>query len=541
LSDVRAELDRCRTELDMLDRIDQIDDSRWTLSADGKLPSPKSIVPQWGTAFAKFGIVAGATPPREAALRINGSLIRERLLTSLQIWYQESNRDQALRQILAETDPDEFRNGVRAAENAQRILADGRSPESLPDWFTIACGQDRSLDHGLRERLLLSALRVRADSFPLLMALASLDDGDIREAAPRMIGWCRAALVVRPRNVIAWNYLGVALYHVGDLPRAIEAFQEATRLDSKYVLGHINLGLSLGALKRHAEAITAFDTAIRLAPQSAPAHMHLGISLYLWKGSPDSLPRAIAALEESVRLNDQDAEAHYRLGNAYYYSGNLPRALSQYERAASLDRENPKVWYWWGKALFAAKKLPSAIAAFEKATRLDPKDARAQLLLGGALSAYGDLPGAIQADRAAVRLDPKSALAHYYLAETLFRRSKVSNTTTAPIDPPDSAEAHARRDLVAEAIAHAQEAVRLDETSVDAYALLGKILRRVGDVSGSRVALENAVRLRWGLLLAQQPLLSTTPVYLAIDKEVTELLAEMPALPTAPPPTEGGR
>jgi tetratricopeptide (TPR) repeat protein len=479
LSDLSPELKQCRDDLVTLKKLDQIDDDRWT-PRNGKLSSVKTSVPEWKTAFAKYGIIPGVTPPGEAARRINTSLIRERLLISLEVWFQGSGRDPVLRNILAEADPDEFRNRVRAADSPKSVLANGHVPDQQPVWFTIANGQDDSLDRGLREQLLLSAYRVRPDSFPLLMSLAGLDAAHDRAGAHRTIGWCRAALIVRPESVAAWSYLGVALYVVGDLPRAVEALKEATRLDPTSPFGYINLGLALDESQRFVEAITAFNTAIKRNPKSASAYLRLGVTLYYPPAFPNRLARAIVlgwaidTLEKARSLDDKNAEVHYRLGTAYSNAGNRARGIAECTRATEIDPNDPKARYFLGRVLVADGRFPDAIAALKEAVRLDPTFIDAHFMLGHALDHSGERSDAAAAFCEVIRLDSKNALAHYRLANVYLQQ----NNTTA-------------------ALAAAQNAVTLDPTNPNAHGVLGLALEKANDIAGARAALTEAARLDW--------------------------------------------
>ena len=107
----RAE--RCRVDLAMLQELDRIDNFRWT-SVNGIVPDYSVVAAQWQQVFAAFGIVPGTTTLAEATRRLGESLIRERLLTGLDLWLVMGEQP-GLMEILAAADPDAYRNALRVA------------------------------------------------------------------------------------------------------------------------------------------------------------------------------------------------------------------------------------------------------------------------------------------------------------------------------------------------------------------------------------------------------------------------------------------
>ena len=216
-------------------------------------------------AFAGYGIVPGAATPPDIARRINDSLIRESLLAYLETWAVAADRDpNSCGQRRAAADPDEFRDRARLAGYPETAIARafrGRPVPVPPIWFAFGHGQDAKLPFLVREQLLLAALQERSNSFPLLMTLATLGDPVGREATLRRVGWCRAALAVRPRNIVTWNNLGVALKALGDPRGAARAYEKAMEIDPLSAPAYSNLGNvrraegdRSGALKLYARA-----------------------------------------------------------------------------------------------------------------------------------------------------------------------------------------------------------------------------------------------------------------------------------------------
>jgi tetratricopeptide (TPR) repeat protein len=371
VDDLRPRLARCRTELELLRKLDAIDSDRMTV-ADGEDVLARVVPPRWAAAFAGYGITPGVTRPDEAARRIADSLVRERLLTSLEVWFVTARRDPALRALLTAADPDEFRDEARATNYQRAMLARGFRRQPLPGaqpvWFAIGHGLDQSVDRDTREQLLLAAQDERPNNFPLLMALAILYPAEDKESAPRGVGWCRAALAVRPRSPVAWNNLGVLLRTSGDLPGALAAYAKAVRFGPGAARVYTNLGHA-----RH---------------ESGDKH------------------GAVDAFAEAARLRP-DAIAYYNLGKARRTVGDLEGAVNEYRDALHLKPDDAPTHVGLGLIFFDQKKLTDAITHFRAATDADPEHPNAHGLLGYALQQSGDIPGARAAFTEAARLNPK--------------------------------------------------------------------------------------------------------------------------------------
>ena len=324
--DLKEALDRCRLDLTMLRQLDQIDDDRWSI-VDGKRSSWEAMAPRWAAAFAGYGIAPGTTSVEEAARRINDALIRERLLTSLEVWFVVG-RDPVLRRILALADPDEFRNEARGTNYSTAVLSlalQGKPvPPVQPVWFAIGHGEDRAVDPDTREQLLLIAHRARPNSYSLLMALGRRLGNREKESGTRRAGWCRAALALSPTSAAAWNNLGIALNGTGDRPGAVASFKEAIRLDPKFAMAHNNLGAALKASDDRPGAIIAYKEAIRLDPKLVQAHNNLGLVL----NDSGDRPGAMASFKEAIRLDPKNAPAHYSLGR----TAGLGRSAGRHRR-----------------------------------------------------------------------------------------------------------------------------------------------------------------------------------------------------------------
>ncbi len=191
--------------------------------------------------MAGYGLAPGENPATEVASRVAGSLLRDRLVATLDLWlaFEPSQPVQdTLRDILRAADPDPYRDevrGARAAWDLRRLAELTRRPEALPQspGFAAALGQYRAgIPAERRREVLKAARRDRPTSLPPLLALG--DSCSMRrESADERLRWYQAAVAAHPRNAVAHLNLGVALEAKGDAEGAIAEHKEAIRRNTK--------------------------------------------------------------------------------------------------------------------------------------------------------------------------------------------------------------------------------------------------------------------------------------------------------------------
>src|SRR5262249_27523587 len=136
---------------------------------------------------------------REAAERVNGSLVRDRVLTALDVWLIWESADEArfgVRALLQAADPDPYQEAVRDAVAARdkgvaRALA--AKPEALaqPARFAAVLGQIGWIPQERRRAVLASALHARPEDLGLLMLMGT-SYPDRRASAPHKVRWFQA-------------------------------------------------------------------------------------------------------------------------------------------------------------------------------------------------------------------------------------------------------------------------------------------------------------------------------------------------------------
>lgn len=255
------------------------------------------------------------------------------------------------------------------------------------------------------------------------------------------------AVVQRPRNPIALNNLGEALFKLDRVPEAIARYQEALRYaptDAKtnynlaiayersglraeslalyaeivrrkpdFAEAHSNFGFVLLQTGRTAEARAEFETALRLKPALPEAHNNLG-NLFL---QSSQFADATRAFQAAIRLRPTYAEAHYNLGNATAQQGDMPGALAHYADALRHQPAYAEAHVNSGNALLQLDRIPEAITHYEAALRIKPAFADAHNNLGTVFLHTGRLSEAIEHFTQALTARPNFSDAQRNLAD----------------------------------------------------------------------------------------------------------------------------
>lgn len=163
-----------------------------------------------------------------------------------------------------------------------------------------------------------------------------IEAGDFAAAAAHL----RNAVAADPRNLEAYEQLGVAQYQAGDVTSALDAFQRVIALDPQRAEAHANIGFIHAELGSAAAAITAFRRAIDLSPLLVEAMIALGDVL---RGQND-WDGALEAYERAVTVNAEIPEALYGLALCRVERAQRPEASFLLRRAIELRPDYKDAW-----------------------------------------------------------------------------------------------------------------------------------------------------------------------------------------------------
>jgi serine/threonine protein kinase/Tfp pilus assembly protein PilF len=342
LDDARSEtlprrLKGAKAELDLVDKLERNRMSRAGLFR--KRSDLASVASGYAAAFRE----AGMAPDVDlAGPEVRKSPIRDELVAALDDWALVT-ADITLRARLLRVarlaDPDPvWRDRVRDAT----VWRDRRALETLASDALGAIGT-------VSPPQLLTTLgfllkQAGGDPEPLLRVAQHQRPADLwfnfelghllRDEKPEeAVGFCRAALAVRPLSSAVHDNLGNALAAAGRVDEAMDAYRKAIEIDPKNSAPHNNLGTVFWKLGRMADASEAYRKAIALNPRNSAAHYNLGNIL----AAADRTDEAIVAYHRSIELNPMEgALARKSLAGVLLGQGRICEARIAYQNCLDL-------------------------------------------------------------------------------------------------------------------------------------------------------------------------------------------------------------
>ena len=291
----------------------------------------------------------------------------------------------------------------------------------------------------------------------------------------------REAVVIPPtaeptRSAASYAASAALLERDGDFEAAIEAYNQALRLDGSRVEFYIPLIDLLTQSGRPDEALKWAEQTVILAPDSdqvwavlAAAHLASGDRL----ADVGENTNAALAYSEAVRAARSaiDINPNNALGYAYLAGGLAQLGPEQYIRAQeaaeiaqSIDPENPLVRLHYATVLelqgfypaaieqyqlaieqspnlvdlyiglaynfYATRDIPTAILTFQDALDVDPDNAAVYDGLGWMYFLIGEYPTAEENLVKAVEFDPAMVRAHSHLGAAYYRNLNYDNAIT---------------------------------------------------------------------------------------------------------------
>lgn len=184
------------------------------------------------------------------------------------------------------------------------------------------------------------------------------------------------------------NMLGVAFHHQGKFGKALEAFQEALKINPGYTEACLNLAVTYNDLGMYAEARAIYARAQRVTGDEAPkirdafvrgklANMHADLgevygSLLCWD-------EAIAEYRKALALRPEFADIRTRLGKALREAGRREEALAELLDARRKRPDYPPAIVQLGLTYYTLGRQGEALAEWRAALGIDPENATARM------------------------------------------------------------------------------------------------------------------------------------------------------------------
>jgi tetratricopeptide (TPR) repeat protein len=232
----------------------------------------------------------------------------------------------------------------------------------------------------------------------------------------------------------AWNNKGMVLAYQGKYDDAIQAFDQAIKVDPQYSEAWYDKGYVLAYQGKYDDAIQAYDQAIKVNPQYSEAWNNKGYALISLGRNEEGLQACNKALEidpnnamaranKAWALNNlgrtelqqqdtplSDADSWFNKGYDLNNEGKYDEAIQAFDKTLKIDPNNAYAWNNKGYALISLGRNEEGLQACDKALEINPNNTYAWNNKAWALNNLGKNEESLQAYNRAIEIDPNNAM-----------------------------------------------------------------------------------------------------------------------------------
>jgi tetratricopeptide (TPR) repeat protein len=234
---------------------------------------------------------------------------------------------------------------------------------------------------------------------------------------PEAEKYLRLATALKPsaHQEDGWYRAWVSLGHVLETSKpqeAIEAFQNAAKLQPKEIEPHISAGFLLEGQKQYQQAAAEYRKAAEIDPKSVQAV----IGIVNADSKAGQMPDAEAALRKLIALQPDNATAHVQLGRVLAAEQKADEATAELEKGLQLQPGDPAVERQLASIYLDQNKYNAAAPYVESALKASPNDAQLHHWMGRIYLEQKKFPQAQNELIAALKLKPDMGVAYGDLA-----------------------------------------------------------------------------------------------------------------------------
>ena len=252
----------------------------------------------------------------------------------------------------------------------------------------------------------------------LLRGERLLNEGQYPEAVEQL----KQAVQLQSTNALAWNYLGLACHYAGDMTNAVQAYQQALKLNRDLVETHFNLGCLWLEQNRLENAKAEFSAFTLRRGNSVAGWLKLGSAQLRSR----ELVTAEKSFNEVLRLSPQNPEALNGLG-LIQIQRNRPNEAAQFFNSA-LQQQPDYAPALLNLAIVSQASLnnrPLALQKYREYLALPARPANWEAVNAAASALDQDIKGVSRPTLTAATTPPVSNAAPARPASNLLVRASV--------------------------------------------------------------------------------------------------------------------
>lgn len=283
-------------------------------------------------------------------------------------------------------------------------------------------------DYGSAEKTLLEVTGKDANNYRAWFDLAFVYNATGRQ--PEAIEAYRKSVAANPQIFESALNLGIMLARAGD-PEAEKYLRAATQLkpSSQENEGWYRAWMMLGEVlekSKPQDAVEAFQNAAKLEPKEAEPHFDAGRLLEETK----QYPQAAAEFQKAAELEPKSTEALAGVVNANSKAGQFGAAEASLRKLIGLEPTNAVAHVQLGRVLAAQKKWDEASAELEKGLKLQPGDLEAERQLASIYLDQNKFDEAAPHIEIALKAAPSDPELHHWMGQVYLTQKKFSEAQT---------------------------------------------------------------------------------------------------------------
>jgi serine/threonine protein kinase/lipoprotein NlpI len=168
------------------------------------------------------------------------------------------------------------------------------------------------------------------------------------------------------KNHSHWVNSGNQLWRMGLSEAAIQAFDEAIKIQPDFYPAWYLRGLVLTENKQYTEALTSFDRVLKLEPKFLQVWAERGKVL----AELGEYSKAVKSIEQGIKSQPKNLMFHWLHGNWLYRSKQYVKAIAAYSKAIAI-KPHPFAYYNRGVAHYLMHNYTEAIADYNQALQMN--------------------------------------------------------------------------------------------------------------------------------------------------------------------------
>ena len=229
---------------------------------------------------------------------------------------------------------------------------------------------------------------------------------------------------------LAYSLMGDLYRQNGNLEQAVDAYENACRIDPWDFDDHLHLGLSYQELERFGEALKPLLRACFLQDDHTQANYALGICYYETEQYDD----AVKYCRIAAQLAPDNPIILTSLGDMYTHNDDPNQAITAFKQALEIDDQQVEVMIRLGATYLDLEQFAPARLIFEKAAQTQPDQSPPYLALAYCLLVEGNKQLKWHSEQSK-QLNQTQARIHYQQALHLYQQARQQYEAVHQIDP----------------------------------------------------------------------------------------------------------